>query len=168
MPRFEVRDTERARRLRNGATQAERHLWRYLQNRQLGGFRFTRQKQIGPYFADFLCRERRLVVELDGSQHEERADADARRTAYLEGEGYTVLRFWNDEATDDTDRVLARILAALEPLPSVFSPSRSREGARGVGASAKREQTSSSRELRPAARSARTHPLPPPASGRGE
>ncbi len=132
MNRFEPRDTARARTLRNNATHAERHLWRYLQNRGLGGFRFTRQKPIGPFFADFLCRERKLVVELDGRQHEERTEQDRRRTRFLESEGYTVLRFWNGEATDDTGRVLATILNALEQLPSHFSspPARGR-GPRG-------------------------------------
>ena len=170
MNRFEPRDTRRARTLRNNATHAEVHLWRYLQQRQLGGFRFTRQKQIGPYFVDFLCRERRLIVELDGSQHEERTEQDQRRTRFLESEGYTVLRFWNGEATDDTDRVLARILQTLEALPARFSspPARGRGPRGGSERKARARSVDSGGELEEP-RFARPHPHAPlPQAGGGD
>jgi very-short-patch-repair endonuclease len=85
--RFESSDTQRARTLRNNATHSERHLWRYLRSRQLGGYRFTRQLEIAGYFADFVCRERRLIVEVDGSQHGARAAYDQARTDFLDAEG---------------------------------------------------------------------------------
>ena len=105
--------TQRARSLRKADNDAERALWSVLRNRQLNGAKFTRQLSIGPYFADFACREEHLVVELDGSQH---ADSlrDAIRDRYLERIGYRVLRFWNHEVFEDTDVVLEHVVAVLE------------------------------------------------------
>jgi len=81
------------------------------------GAKFRRQVPIGPYVTDFVCHERRLVVELDGSQHLALRDADSVRTRYLESRGYSVLRFWNDDALLRTDLVLEEILRALSPSP---------------------------------------------------
>ena len=120
MGQFQLRNTERARSLRNSATPAERHLWKYLSRRQLDGHKFSRQMPIGPYFADFLCREAKLVVELDGYSHDLNIARDTRRTAYLEQEGYRVIRFNNDDALHQTQGVLTRIAQALthpRPLP---------------------------------------------------
>ncbi|HEX2725315.1 MAG TPA: endonuclease domain-containing protein [Beijerinckiaceae bacterium] len=107
-----VRMTARARRLRNDLTDAERKLWYRLNNRQLAGWKFVRQEPIGPYFADFACREARLVVEVDGSQHAE-SERDKVRDAFLAGRAYRVLRFWNNDVLRNTDSVLETIFAAL-------------------------------------------------------
>ena len=99
-----------ARGLRRDSTDAERLLWRRLRDRQLGGFKFRRQATLGPYVADFLCVEARLVVEADGGQHT--AEADAKRSAFLEAKGLRVLRFWNNEILENPEGVLETILAA--------------------------------------------------------
>ena len=104
--------TARARQLRRTQTDPERKLWFRLNNRQLGGCKFGRQEPIGPYIADFACRERRLIVELDGSQHCE-SEHDRKRDAYLISLGYRVLRFWNAEVLRNMDDVLETIFAAL-------------------------------------------------------
>jgi very-short-patch-repair endonuclease len=100
---------DRARELRRNSTDAEARLWFRLRDRQLHGLKFRRQHRIGPFIADFYCDESRLVVELDGGQHFDAAQADARRTAYLESEGILVLRFWNNDVLSNTDGVLTRI-----------------------------------------------------------
>ena len=84
--------TPNARRLRREETDAERKLWSELRNRRLGGYKFTRQVPLGPYIVDFLCRPRRLVIELDGDQHAW-SDTDDIRTGFLNRNGYSVLRF---------------------------------------------------------------------------
>ena len=105
--------TERARRLRRDATFEEKLLWFRLQNRRCGGFKFVRQEPIGRFIADFCCRERRLVVEVDGGQHAESA-SDARRDAALLALGYRTLRFSNREVRDEIESVCETILAVLE------------------------------------------------------
>ncbi len=107
-----------ARELRRNATEEEKTLWHHLRNRQLGGHKFRRQSSVGWYVADFLCAEKRLIVELDGGQHSE--EGDQQRTADLERLGYRVIRFWNTEVVDNLDAVLQRILAEAEALPSRF------------------------------------------------
>ena len=104
--------TGRARYLRRTLTDTEKRLWYRINNRALGGWKFVRQEPIGPYYADFVCRERKLVVELDGSQHAE-SKHDKVRDAYLGSLGYEVLRFWNDEVRGNLDGVLTTILAGL-------------------------------------------------------
>jgi very-short-patch-repair endonuclease len=82
---------------------------------------FRRQGVIGPYYVDFLCTERKLVIEVDGGQHVERAGYDVRRTHYLEARGYRVLRYWNDDVLLRTEAVLediARKSAPPRPSPS--------------------------------------------------
>ena len=101
----------RARRLRRDATLVERMLWEELRGRRIGGAKFRRQVPIGPYIVDFVCFEHRLVVELDGEHHGGTGKAidDAKRMSWLEGEGYRVLRFWNDEVVDGMEGVLEMI-----------------------------------------------------------
>ena len=101
---------DRARRLRREATEAERKLWSRLRYHQMG-VKFRRQHPVGNCIVDFISLEAKLVVEIDGGQHDRDADrlADARRTQYLEECGFRVLRFWNNEVLSDTDSVLARI-----------------------------------------------------------
>ncbi|MBI4519049.1 MAG: endonuclease domain-containing protein [Deltaproteobacteria bacterium] len=106
-----------ARLLRKNPTEAERTLWRYLRLRQLHGHKFRRQQPLGPYVADFACLERRLIVEVDGAQHAEQAGRDAQRTAWLESQGFRVLRFWNNEVLRNHDGVIAAICAALSQAP---------------------------------------------------
>ena len=108
-------DIERARRLRRNETAAEERLWAQLRGRRLNGLKFVRQLPIGPYFADFACREKKLIVEADGVTHSTDAEIahDAARTAYLENQGYMVLRAWNTEIFTNPDGVLESILLAV-------------------------------------------------------
>ena len=105
----------RARALRKAETQAERLLWEALRARRLGGHKFTRQLNIGPYFADFACREHKLVVEVDGATHGDAAEIahDERRTAYLREQGWRIHRCWNDDVFNNLDGVCDSILIAL-------------------------------------------------------
>ena len=108
--------TKRARGLRREAPFPERLLWSKLRNRQLAGWKFRRQHPVGPYFADFACPEVKLVVELDGDTHGEGAQQvhDAKRTAFLESEGWEVLRIWNAHLMENIDGSLDVILDNLE------------------------------------------------------
>ena len=101
----------RARELRASMTPAEVVLWQRLRGKQLGGFKFRRQEPLGNFIADFFCVEAHLIIELDGSSHEGRAEADARRDEVLRAEGYFVLRFSNDEITQNLLGVLETIVA---------------------------------------------------------
>ena len=103
----------RASHLRTNSTDAERHLWQFLRNRQLGGYKFRRQHPLPPYTVDFVCLERRLIVELDGGQHADAQACDTARTHALEQSGYRVLRFWNHQALSNTEGVLTFILQQL-------------------------------------------------------
>jgi len=93
-------------------TDAEKALWFEVRNRRLGGFKFRSQWSLGPFVADFCCLSAKLVVEVDGGQHDEVADAP--RSAWLNAQGFRVLRFWNNEVLTNMDGVLQVILAALE------------------------------------------------------
>ena len=104
--------------LRRNATDAEAKLWQCLRNRRLGGFKFRRQATVGHHVADFLCAEKRLIVELDGGQHT--SERDAARTARLEASGYRVIRFWNNDALGNTEAVLEAILREAKALRSRF------------------------------------------------
>lgn len=104
--------TIRARNLQQGDNHAEALLWLELKRRRLGGYKFTRQFPIGPYCADFCCRERRLVVEIDGSQHAGSA-RDRRRDDFMRRQGFPVLRFWNHDVLKQRRAVCETILAAL-------------------------------------------------------
>ena len=105
---------QRARRLRNTATGAERHLWQHLRLKQLGACRFRRRVPVAGYIVDFPCIEHRLIVELDVGQHLEQSAYDQKRTLSLEAMGHRVLRYWNDELLLHTCSVLEVILRALE------------------------------------------------------
>jgi very-short-patch-repair endonuclease len=111
-----IPETNRARALRRDASAAERKLWRVLRGRSLNGHKFVRQERVGPYYADLACREARLVVEVDGATHstEEEIAGDQARTAFMERQGYRVLRFTNGEVYDQIDRVCEAILFALD------------------------------------------------------
>lgn len=105
--------TARARQLRRDSTFVERLLWSRLRNRALDGLKFRRQQRIGPYVVDFACLERALIVELDGGQHALDVERDRRRTAFLDAEGYTVVRVWNHEVTGNLDGVVAALREVL-------------------------------------------------------
>ncbi len=100
------------RKLRRNSTEAEKRLWSKLRASQLDGHKFVRQIGIGPYIADFACRDAGLIVEVDGGQHADSVE-DAKRTAFLNECGYRVMRFWNNEVLSNTDGVLETILRAL-------------------------------------------------------
>jgi very-short-patch-repair endonuclease len=126
----------KAKRLRRDLTDAERKLWSILRGAQLDGAKFRRQQPIGPFIADFVCQDRRLIVEADGGQHSE-SPSDERRTAFLEHNGYRVLRFWNNDILNNLDGVAQVIASALSvPHPAqaaLESPSPSRgEGYSGA------------------------------------
>ncbi|TAM97022.1 MAG: endonuclease domain-containing protein [Rhizobiaceae bacterium] len=103
----------RARSLRHGDNMAEAVLWNELKGSKLGGHKFVRQMPIGPYFADFVCRSTKLIVELDGSQHAD-SEYDRKRDEYMRAEGYSVLRFWNTDTLKQMRSVRETILAMLE------------------------------------------------------
>jgi very-short-patch-repair endonuclease len=109
-----VQGSNQARALRGALTDAEQKLWYHLRDRRFGGHKFRRQVPIGPYIADFACMAERLIVEIDGGQHAERIGEDARRTRYLEMEGYRVVRFWNNEVLGNIDGVLQRLMAVID------------------------------------------------------
>lgn len=115
MPAWKPRDTRRARALRNGATPAERLLWRHLARAQLG-VRFSRQMPVGPFFADFLCRELKLAIELDGFSHDLRPGRDAARDRWFHQAGYRVLRFANDDVLRDAEAVTVAIRGEIARL----------------------------------------------------
>jgi very-short-patch-repair endonuclease/SAM-dependent methyltransferase len=119
----EQKRAERARSLRRALTPPEFALWRRIRDRRLGGFEFVRQEPIDRYYVDFVCRERRLVVEVDGGQHAENAK-DRERDARLWSLGYRVIRFWNNEVMGNLDGVLQTLLSELEnqPLTPPLSP----------------------------------------------
>jgi very-short-patch-repair endonuclease len=110
--RTRARSLANARRLRSDMTEAEKRIWYLLRRRQFGGLNFRRQAPIDPYIVDFACLSIRLVIELDGGQHDADAEEDARRTAWLESQGYRVLRFWNNEVFENLDGVLQTISSA--------------------------------------------------------
>src|SRR5688500_6029635 len=103
MPEFRLRPTRHAQSLRSNATPAERLLWTRLSRRQLNGYKFSRQMPVGPFICDFMCREAKLIVELDGGQHDARASLDRVRSDYIETEGYRVIRFWNNEILENVE-----------------------------------------------------------------
>ena len=94
-------------------TDAEALLWRYLRNRQINNYKFRRQHPIGRYIIDFVCLEKKLIIELDGGQHADQINYDENRSRWLEGEGYKVIRFWNNDIFDHTEVVLQEIYDEL-------------------------------------------------------
>ncbi len=119
----------RARKLREGQTDAEALLWSKLRSRQLLGLKFRRQRPVGIYFADFACLEIGLIIELDGGQHSEgRSIAyDGKRAADFVEMGFQTLRFWNNEVLNETDAVLEKIRQVAGTLTPALSRERERE-----------------------------------------
>ena len=108
---------ERAQDLRRNMTDAGNCMWYYLRNRRLGGYKFVREHVIGNYIADFVCREKKLVIEIDGGQHMDAVAYDSLRTKALESHGYRVLRIWNHEVFKNIQAVMDSILNLLETVP---------------------------------------------------
>jgi very-short-patch-repair endonuclease len=108
--------TERARRLRRAATKAETALWYRLRSRALNGHKFVRQEPIGSYTVDLICREHRLIIEVDGGQHADNA-RDAVRDKWFVDHNYRVLRFWNNDVLGNMSGVPETIAAALAENP---------------------------------------------------
>jgi very-short-patch-repair endonuclease len=103
-----------ARQLRKEPTPSESRLWMVLRRKELNGVNFRRQYAIGKYVVDFCSVKRKLVIELDGSQHLEQSEYDIQRTAYLESQGYKVMRFWNARVVEDIESVIRSIEAAID------------------------------------------------------
>ena len=106
-----------ARALRANLTMPERRLWRYLRAGQLAGAQFRRQHAVGRFVVDFFCAKAKLVVEIDGDSHATQRGYDHYRTNWLEGKGYTVLRFTNREVMNQLDAVVGEIAQALKKPP---------------------------------------------------
>ena len=104
----------RARELRKSLTDAEKKLWGHIRLRQIGGHKFRRQQPIGKYIADFVCLEKKLVIEIDGGHHSAPIAYDKERTTWLESQGYRVLRFWNNEVLEEIGIALDVIVGVLE------------------------------------------------------
>jgi very-short-patch-repair endonuclease len=109
---------ERAKALRREMTEAEKKIWQRLRSRQIDGYRFRRQVPFGRFIADFVCHEAKLIVEIDGGQHDLSSEQEICRTRFLESQGYRVLRFWNNEVLENPDgvyTVIARELTGITP-----------------------------------------------------
>jgi very-short-patch-repair endonuclease len=104
----------RAKELHRNMSLAEEKLWQHLRAHRMGHVHFRNQHAIGNYIVDFCAPRRKLIIELDGSQHLEQQDYDEERTKYLEARGYRVLRFWNNDVMNDMDAVLRLIWNALQ------------------------------------------------------
>jgi very-short-patch-repair endonuclease len=124
--------TKLSRRLRRNGTIAEQRLWNRLRSRALCGMKFVRQEPVGPHIVDFVCREYRLIIEVDGGQHCDR-ERDVIRDRWLREHDYHVLRFWNNEVIENTDGVLETIASVLREASPSPSPRLRGEG-RGEGA----------------------------------
>ena len=103
----------RAQTLRKSMTDAERVLWYKLRGRRFARKKFVRQFPVGPYYADFCCRQAMLIIEADGSQHVD-SEYDLRRDTFLVAQGYRVLRFWNGDILNDIESIGETIAAALD------------------------------------------------------
>ena len=109
-----ILDNHLQRNLRNTMTDAERALWKALRGQQMAGYKFRRQHPFENYILDFVCLDKMLVVEVDGSQHVEHADFDEERSRQLAKAGFRVVRFWNNEVLTQIDAVKERIWGELQ------------------------------------------------------
>ena len=155
--------SERARNLRKSQTEAEGLLWSLLRSKQLCGLKFRRQHPIGPFFADFACQSRRVVVELDGEYHDHIQENDLRRERILESHGWKVIRVANDDVLKDAESV-ARSIAQQLGLPYTF---RKRTSKRSGMMSENAPNTAIHTPTMAPHHQAPTRPLPRPTSPRG-
>ena len=144
-----------AANLRRCMTDAENRLWYHLRNRRFHGIRFNRQAVIGGYIVDFLNREHKIIIEVDGAQHQEQQTYDAARSTHLQQQGYRVIRFWNHDVLTQTETVLAVIYEAIRnPSPAAPFPRKQRKGNKG-----NRGNDQAMQLLHPTIQA--THPIPP-------
>ncbi len=121
--------TSFARRLRKNATDTENFLWNHLRAKRFADFKFRRQVPIGPYIVDFVCFEKRVIVECDGGQHMEQKDKDGQRDRWFQNQGYRVLRFWDNQVFQNLEIILEEIVKACMVTPP--PPNDRRAGTRG-------------------------------------
>ena len=121
-----------AKTLRTNQTDAEQRLWHHLRAHRFMDLKFKRQKPLGRYIVDFVCVERRLIIEIDGGQHAEQVEYDQHRDAWLRNQGYTVLRFWNNEVLQQLEGVLEQVRLTITLSPSPSPTSGRGEQARGL------------------------------------
>jgi very-short-patch-repair endonuclease len=107
----------KARQLRRNPTDVERLLWQRLRFWQVDGYKFRRQQPLGEYIVDFVCLQKRLIIELDGGQHAQEVNYDAVRDAWLRGQGFIILRFWNNDVLKNIDGVMMMILSNVQGTP---------------------------------------------------
>jgi len=112
----------RARALRKNPTEAERALWNHLRFWQVDGYKFRRQQPLGKYIVDFVCLEKSLIVEVDGGHHADQIEYDSERDAWLQAQGFSILRFWNNDILQNISSVTEAILNNLKSTP-FLSPS---------------------------------------------
>jgi very-short-patch-repair endonuclease len=124
---------QKAKQLRRNSTDAERNLWSHIRNRQLEGWKFRRQLPVGKYIVDFACPELRLIIEIDGGQHDEQIHYDLGRTRFLQSKGYRVFRFWNNEVLGNIEGVLEALTLALSQRERELTPSPHGGEGRGEG-----------------------------------
>ena len=108
-----MKNISKARDLRQNQTEAEALLWQHLRNRRFQNLKFRRQLPVGNYIVDFVCMSIKVIIELDGSQHMDSKNYDDERTAFLESQGYQVIRYWNNEILGQTDSVLESLRLEL-------------------------------------------------------
>jgi len=115
---------DRAKDLRQSQTEAEEFVWSQLRSRRFAGFKFRRQFPLGRYIVDFICLDRRVIVELDGGQHNEAHHRayDTRRDAWLKRQGFEVLRFWNNDVFLEWEAIADGIWCTLHSRPSRRDP----------------------------------------------
>ena len=110
----------KSRELRRDSSRAEKICWHLIRDRRINGIKFRRHHPIGPYFADFACVSRKLVIEIDGEHHAFQVEADAHRTAVMEREGWRVIRFWANEVVQNPESIWSAIEIALTERSSVI------------------------------------------------
>ena len=106
----------RARDLRRNLTDVEKILWYWLRRKNIHNARFRKQAPLGKYIVDFVCYDPKLIIELDGGQHSLQHSYDKKRDAWLEGEGFEVMRFWNNEVVENVEGVLGAVMERLSAL----------------------------------------------------
>lgn len=106
--------TKKARKLRKNMTDAEQKLWSHLRHKQVGGYKFRRQFPLDSYVVDFICLEKKLIIEIDGGQHNNESEYENKRTEFLESQGYTILRFWNNDVLKNIYGVVKVVSKELE------------------------------------------------------
>lgn len=123
---------EKSRQLRKNMTSQERKLWNIIRERRFFGYRFRRQFPISSYIVDFVCREKRIIIEIDGGQHNEiqNIEYDNKRTEFLKSEGFQVIRFWNNDVDNNMDGIYERLKEVFKIDDKITppKPSPSREG----------------------------------------